>query len=117
MSALPSIPTAPAALKRLAEVRRQVRVLEETNARLRQADQAKDTFLSMVSHELRTPINAIMGFGDMLEDGVAGELNQQQQAYVHQMVEGANRLLTLVEDLLDVSRIDAGQLKVDPRPV
>jgi hypothetical protein len=80
-------------------------------------DKLKDQFLGILSHELRTPINAIMGFGSILEDGLAGPVNPQQHAYLAKMLAGADTLLALVNDLLDMSRIQAGKFQLDPRPM
>jgi signal transduction histidine kinase len=77
----------------------------------------KDRFLSVLSHELRTPINAILGFGSILEDGVAGPLTPEQQRYVRKVTAGADHLLSLVNDLLDMSRIQAGKFSMTPRPM
>ncbi|MFP5503865.1 MAG: ATP-binding protein [Candidatus Sericytochromatia bacterium] len=84
---------------------------------LRKADVLKDQFLSILSHELRTPINGIMGFGSILEDGVAGPLTPEQQAYARRIMGSAETLLMLVEDLLDMSRIQAGRFSVEPAHV
>ncbi|MGE5708090.1 MAG: ATP-binding protein [Bacteroidota bacterium] len=92
--------------------------LRETEA-LREIDQAKTHFLYAVTHVLRTPLNAITGFGSELEDGMVGPLNEQQLAYVGHMMNGADRLLRLIDDLLDVARMEAGYfnleiMEVDP---
>lgn len=87
--------------------------LEESNRELRTLDLLKDEFISILSHELRTPVNAITGFGSVLADGVAGELTPQQQAYLEKMLGGADRLLALVNDLLDYSRIRAGKFVLE----
>jgi PAS domain S-box-containing protein len=81
---------------------------------LRQTDALKDQFLSILSHELRTPINAITGFGSILADGLAGELSDYQLAYLNKMLAGADVLLALVNDLLDMSRIQAGKFTMSP---
>ena len=79
---------------------------------MRQADELKDQFLSILSHELRTPINALMGFGSILRDGLAGALNDEQQRYLDKMLSSADSLLALVDDLLDMSRIQAGRFSL-----
>lgn len=83
----------------------------------KRADSLKDEFLSILSHELRTPINAIMGFGSILEDGLAGPLSDTQQNYLRKMLSGADTLLSLVNDLLDMSRIQAGKFGLHPSRV
>jgi len=76
----------------------------------------KDRFVSAVSHELRTPVNAMMGFGSILEDEVSGPLNEQQHHYVRRILASADILLNLVNDLLDMSRLQAGQFELSPGP-
>jgi signal transduction histidine kinase len=82
----------------------------------REQDILKDRFLSVLSHELRTPINAILGFGSILEDGVAGPLTDEQKRYIGKINLGAEHLLSLVSDLLDMSRIQAGKFTLNPEP-
>jgi signal transduction histidine kinase len=69
-------------------------------------------FLSTVSHDLRTPLNAILGFAEMLETGVYGPMSDRQQGAVERIVANASRQLSLVNDLLDQARIEAGQLSL-----
>ncbi|MDB5095770.1 MAG: Sensory transduction histidine kinase [Cyanobacteria bacterium RYN_339] len=90
---------------------------EERIETLQRADFLKDEFLGILSHELRTPINAIMGFGSVLEDGIAGPLSPLQHAYVLKMMKGSDLLLALVDDLLDMSRIQAGRFTIEPEPM
>lgn len=80
---------------------------------LQKADRYKDEFLSVVSHELRTPLNAILGFTSMLDDGVAGPLTDEQHGYLTQVLQGADRMMELVSNLLDMSRMAAGRFSVD----
>lgn len=96
---------------------KQARLQEEQIESLRQLDRAKDQFLGIVSHELRTPINAIMGFGSILDDGLAGPLNTDQRLYVEKILGASDDLLALVNDLLDLSRIQAGKFTIAPRPI
>ncbi len=84
---------------------------------LERADLVKDQFLAIVSHELRTPINAITGFGSILQDEVAGALTEQQHAYLAKMLRGSDMLLLLVDDLLDMSRIQAGKFSLELGPL
>ena len=83
---------------------------------LEQSERMKDQFLSILSHELRTPINAIMGFGSILEDEVVGPLSDDQRRYAGKILASADDLLALIEDLLFVSRVQAGKFSVSPRP-
>lgn len=78
---------------------------------LEQADRMKDEFLSVISHELRTPLNFIMGFASILEDEVAGELNRKQHDFLEKIVGGAERMLGLVNNLLDLSQMAAGKFR------
>lgn len=81
---------------------------------LKEAAQMKDQFLSVISHELRTPLNAIIGFGSLLEDGVAGPLSPLQRDYISKVLKGSDRMLILIDDLLDFARIQAGGFKITP---
>ncbi|HEY9855302.1 MAG TPA: HAMP domain-containing sensor histidine kinase, partial [Stenomitos sp.] len=81
---------------------------------LRQADKAKDEFLSVISHELRTPLNFIMGFTSILDDEVAGPMNAQQHEFLGKILGGVDRMLVLVNDLLDFAKIQAGKLTLAP---
>lgn len=84
---------------------------------LRQANQAKSEFVSIVSHELRTPMTSLQGYADMLARGAVGELTSEQHEFVGAIRRNVGRMQLLVKDLLDISRIEAGRLKLTPRPV
>jgi signal transduction histidine kinase len=89
--------------------------LSEANRRLLELDRLKSEFLATMSHELRTPLNSILGFTTVLQGGLAGPLNEEQQrqlAFVHG---SGQHLLALINDLLDVSRIESGRLKLARR--
>ncbi|MFN3431538.1 MAG: MHYT domain-containing protein [Candidatus Sericytochromatia bacterium] len=90
--------------------------LAEANARLREADRHKDEFLSVISHELRTPLNFITGFASVLDDEVPGPLNALQRTYVGKILTGADRMLLLVNDLLDAAKLQAGKFDLAPQP-
>jgi PAS domain S-box-containing protein len=90
------------------------RLQQEKLEALEQADVLKNQFLSILSHELRTPINAITGFGSMMQDELAGPLNERQQHFMGRILHGSDILLALVNDLLDMSRIQAGKLSLTP---
>jgi PAS domain S-box-containing protein len=83
---------------------------------LKELDQIKDEFLSVISHELRTPLNFIIGFANLLEDEAAGPINAQQHEFVQKLLNGADRMLRLVNDLLDAAKIKAGKLDLYPVP-
>ncbi|MFZ4794917.1 MAG: sensor histidine kinase [Blastocatellia bacterium] len=86
--------------------------LAQTNTRLRELDQMKDAFLSMVTHELRTPLTVISGITEMLETGIYGDLTSEQAEHIRQISAQAGRLRHLVNDLLDLSKIEAGMMKL-----
>lgn len=77
------------------------------------ANAAKSVFLANMSHELRTPMNAVIGFSDALSMGIAGELSDKQTEYVGDIQNSARHLLSLINDLLDLSKIEAGKLQID----
>jgi CheY-like chemotaxis protein/nitrogen-specific signal transduction histidine kinase len=90
--------------------------LRETNASLARASEAKSRFLASVSHELRTPMNAILGFTDALLAGVDGPLNDEQKDSLGWVQRGGRDLLGLINQILDLSKIEAGKLTLDPQP-
>nr|WP_260407916.1 ATP-binding protein [Planomonospora venezuelensis] len=90
---------------------------QATVARLRELDAAKDAFVATVSHELRTPLTTLAGYLELLGDSEVGPLNAQQQRMVEAGTRSASRLQNLVEDLLAVNTLTAGELVVDAAPV
>lgn len=90
-----------------AELERRV---QERTTELERALRAKDEFLASMSHELRTPLNAILGLSESLAEHVAGPLNEKQQRYVKTISESGNHLLSLINDILDLARIESGQV-------
>ncbi|MEJ5309448.1 MAG: HAMP domain-containing sensor histidine kinase [Anaerolineae bacterium] len=84
--------------------------------KLQELDQLKSRFLSIVSHELRTPLNAIQGFAEMLQAEVYGPLSQKQRGALQRILANDERLLALVNDLLDQARMEAGQLSLTFEP-
>ncbi len=79
-------------------------------------DKAKNEFVSLASHQLRTPLSAINWYGEMLLSGDAGKLNKSQHEYVDEIFEGSQRMVELVNSLLDVSRLEVGKLHNEPAP-
>jgi PAS domain S-box-containing protein len=87
--------------------------LELTNSELQQATRLKDEFLATMSHELRTPLNAILGMSEALQDEVFGSLNSRQINSISTIEKSGEHLLSLINDLLDVSKISAGKLELN----
>lgn len=87
--------------------------LQEANRELTAATQLKDEFLAMMSHELRTPLSAILGLSECLEEGIYGEINPQQQNAVENITSSGEHLLSLINDVLDVSKMNAGKMTLD----
>lgn len=91
--------------------------LERANSKLKELDRLKSEFLATMSHELRTPLNSIIGFSSILKQGMAGELNAEQNKQLEMIHGSARHLLGLINDLLDVSRIEAGRIELFPETV
>jgi len=86
--------------------------LDLRNREVERATRMKSKFLASMSHELRTPLNAIVGFSDLLAEQTAGELNIKQKRFVNHIKQGSAHLLQLINDILDLSKIEAGQLEL-----
>jgi signal transduction histidine kinase/ActR/RegA family two-component response regulator len=99
-----------------AQKEREARALAQVNAELRRLDELKSEFLAMVSHELRTPLTAIIGYSRLLMRQVHGRLAPKQLEHQEAIYRGAQRLSDLINDLLDVSRLEAGRIELTPRP-
>jgi two-component system sensor histidine kinase BarA len=105
----------------LATVRENYRELGEKNARLQEAfdklkelDRLKSNFLATVSHELRTPLTSIIGYSEMLEAGIVGELSAEQGGFVETIRSKGELLLQLISSLLDLNKLERGQLRLTP---
>jgi signal transduction histidine kinase len=88
------------------------RCLEESYERLKELDRLKSNFLATISHELRTPLTSVIGYSEMLIDGLAGALTAEQREYVQTIMEKGENLLQMISSILDVSKIESGQLKL-----
>ena len=98
---------------RTQELRESMEKIERTNLQLEEMNQHKSRFLSSMSHELRTPLNAILGFSDLLAGQSFGPLNEKQTRYVTRIDGAGEHLLALINDLLDMAKIDAGAMEVE----
>jgi signal transduction histidine kinase/DNA-binding response OmpR family regulator len=101
----------------LNERTRLLTLLERANKDLRELDKLKSTFLANMSHELRTPMNAIIGYTDLLLDGVDGPVNEDQEKSLRKVATNARHLLQLINDVLDISKIEAGKMKLNPKEI
>ena len=88
--------------------------IEDKSAQLEVASQHKSEFLANMSHELRTPLNAIIGFSEVLVEGMFGEINEKQTEYLKDILESGRHLLSLINDILDLSKIEAGHMGLEP---
>ncbi|MDD4859123.1 MAG: ATP-binding protein [Dehalococcoidales bacterium] len=88
------------------------KLLHEVNEELRKATQAKSEFLAHMSHELRTPLNVIIGFSELMLDEVPGKINGEQRQCLTDIMEGGRHLLGLINDILDLSKIEAGKMEL-----
>jgi PAS domain S-box-containing protein len=91
--------------------------LASKNLELERANRLKSEFLANMSHELRTPMTSILGFSSLLEQQVYGELNERQALYVTQIHQSGEHLLTLINEVLDLSKIEAGQMNLHLTPI
>ncbi|MFO0594972.1 MAG: ATP-binding protein [Myxococcaceae bacterium] len=91
--------------------------LEDANVKLKELDRLKSAFLATVSHELRTPLTSIIGYSEMLAEGLAGALNGEQLDYVRTIMEKGETLLKLISSILDISQIEAGKVRLNFEPM
>ena len=91
--------------------------LNRANAELQQLDDVKSTFISVAAHELQTPLSSIAGFIEMLSDEVYGSVNEEQKEALDIVQRSATRLINIIKNLLDVTRIEAGRIELALRPI
>jgi PAS domain S-box-containing protein len=109
--------------KDITERKRAEEALEVANTQLQEivqlaenASRHKSEFLSNMSHELRTPLNSVLGFSQLLETQTAGPLTEKQARYVNNILGSGRHLLTLINDILDLSKVEAGKVELQPEP-
>ncbi len=90
------------------------REIQDKSRQLEVANQHKSEFLANMSHELRTPLNAIIGFSEVLIERMFGELNDKQDDYLKDILSSGRHLLMLINDILDLAKVEAGRMELDP---
>lgn len=100
--------------KELFERKKMEQALHEQNFQLLEASDTKNRFLANMSHELRTPLNGIIGFTELLVDGRPGPINEKQKEYLQDILSGGRHLLQLINDVLDLARVEANKMEIVP---
>jgi signal transduction histidine kinase len=92
---------------------RNLQFIAANNLRLEAASRSKSDFLANMSHELRTPLNSVIGFSEVLEDEIFGPINEKQHEYVTNILTSGKHLLSLINDILDLSKVESGKMGLD----
>ncbi len=95
------------------ELQAQQAEIAESNRRLAEVSRTKSEFLANMSHELRTPLNSVIGFSEVLQDQLFGPINEKQQEYVQNILTSGRHLLSLINDILDLSKVESGKMELE----
>jgi protein-histidine pros-kinase len=90
--------------------------MEQITRQAQEANRLKSEFLANMSHELRTPLNAIIGFAELMHDGRVGEVSARHQEYLGDILTSSHHLLQLINDVLDLAKVESGHMELNPRP-
>ncbi len=104
-------------IRDVTERKRFEQTLQQKNVELENANFAKSEFLANMSHELRTPLNAIIGFAELMHDGKVGPISVEHKEYLTEILSSGGHLLLLINDVLDLSKVEAGKMELKPEPV